>query len=663
MKNKLYIYHVHSIQTRLIGVCLALALLPMLTLSLFYILVSIHALSTTSSTLSTELINQAAYGTNTISKNIEDNISKFVVTNLIQSNLLTDYSSPNNIQDKLNAQIAMRNQLIYLQELDSNIASSALLLPDNTLIGACNNISNEDLPSLLPQEALDKFTWTNISASNSIIVARKYKDQANANYFTVVTEINLDTITNNLNTMQLLPAAELYLLDNTGQAIYHNASASNAIDQVIWNTLTEESASLTTNSHLISYATLHNGWKIVMVVPTSSLANSLHEMRPIFILLLIIVALLALSIALWFAKRFCLPIKHLAKLMEKVEKGDFTVTIPEKGQDEISSLCHSFNKMLAQIRHALLDTQSTILKTLDSSEFLTNSTIHSVEAFNQLTTSITNIAEGTTKQAIDAQNTSTQMTHLAHSIQSVTDQTLSIVKHNQGAKTLIENGIQTMEQLTNSMTLALDTSTQIVTSMSQLTTFTQNIEEIMSLLTNISNQTNLLALNANIEAVRAGEAGHGFSVVAHEVSRLATASKNSATTASSTLATIENKILEATKLAEDSKAIFTNQATIVNETSQIFFKLIDILKDMNTQLNTVTTHTREMEMLKEYMVTDINHISTITQESAACTEEVNSLSEEQHSLMIELNNLSISLKENMQVLQNTVAGFKVTEPK
>ena len=69
----------------------------------------------------------------------------------------------------------------------------------------------------------------------------------------------------------------------------------------------------------------------------------------------------------------------------------------------------------------------------------------------------------------------------------------------------------------NAVTVAQSTNE----TMGKLGTSSQEIGNVIKVITSIAQQTNLLALNATIEAARAGEAGKGFAVVANEVKELA----------------------------------------------------------------------------------------------------------------------------------------------
>jgi len=80
----------------------------------------------------------------------------------------------------------------------------------------------------------------------------------------------------------------------------------------------------------------------------------------------------------------------------------------------------------------------------------------------------------------------------------------------------------------------------------------QEIGEIVELITDITEQTNVLALNAAIQAASAGEVGCGFSVVAEEVQRLADRSAEAAKQIGALVRTIQTDTQDAVTAMEKS---------------------------------------------------------------------------------------------------------------
>jgi methyl-accepting chemotaxis protein len=221
-------------------------------------------------------------------------------------------------------------------------------------------------------------------------------------------------------------------------------------------------------------------------------------------------------------------------------------------------------------------------------------------ASDQVATASQDMAQGASSQASNLEEASAALEEMAGMTrQNATD---SQEANDLAGKVLglLQNGSQAMDRMAS-------TIDRIKTSSDDTARIIRTIDEIAF-------QTNLLALNAAVEAARAGDAGKGFAVVAEEVRNLA---GRSAAAAKDTSSLIEDAQKHAGEGVQECESVNSTLGEVVSG-----------MNELEGLMGRVAGASVQQSQGVDEIAASITEIDSITQGSAASSEETASASEE-----------------------------------
>ena len=402
-----------------------------------------------------------------------------------------------------------------------------------------------------------------------------------------------------------------------------------------------------------------NGWKYISVIPESELTMGADQIKKaiirVSIICLGITIILTMILSFWIAG----PLKHMIVEMDKVKRGNLKVQVISKTKDEIGAVATSFNVMIQNVRDVVTGVKQTIGDTSEIAYAMSKAGARLCSTVDNVSVAVRQIAEGAHQQAEQASETVNIVNRFGNKIDAVIEYSNDVHSASQDANGEADKGMKTVLALKTKSEESMSTVHEVTKVVQTLAHSTKKIESILKSITAIADQTNLLALNAAIEAARAGQAGHGFAVVATEIRKLAEQSKKSADEISVIIKNITNEADQSVVMTHVIGGILQQQMNKVNDTLDAFYSISLSIKTVDQKIMDLNTSMDVIKQSKVEMIGLIDATASISEEIAATTQEVSSVSIDQAEEARQLNEQAEVLKNTSDKLERLIDVFEV----
>jgi len=410
-------------------------------------------------------------------------------------------------------------------------------------------------------------------------------------------------------------------------------------------------------SHTLNELT---GWLIAVETPVSVAMSSAYKLLKTSIALVVGAAIVVGLLGLYFSKSFTKPLVKLSDIIKTIASGDlkdFEMKI--KSKDEVGQLYHNLKTMTQDLRGLVGNIQTAASMLASNSLQLSSTTEETTQSLTQVVTTINDMAQDNSNQAIMIQGTTDAITMVNSIVSEATIKTEVTAGKAKESLELAKEGQKALKRQSQKIEENNNYTNAVGESVHQLATMADEIRNIVGAINSISEQTNLLALNASIEAARAGNAGRGFAVVAEEVRRLAEQSGNFTKKIEDIINGINGRVNETVNNMKQVKESALVMESSAEDTKESFDKIFDSITELAQISNEVSTALEEINNQTNEVTDQSMNISAMVEKTSAGMQEISASSEEQLASIETIAQSSVQLESVAQELLTQVTKFKV----
>ncbi len=297
----------------------------------------------------------------------------------------------------------------------------------------------------------------------------------------------------------------------------------------------------------------------------SALENIRREVVSISAGVVVLLAIFVVGLLL-LTRSIVRPIRELTFVAnEVVSKGDLRQEIRVRSTDEVGQLANSFREMVIKLRDALGSLQQ-------SSQLLDTSVIRLGDATQDQNDSLE-------RQSQALQETQTTAEEIKQTSTLASEKAEDVLRVMAEADRISQSGEAAVEQTLVGLSDIRDRVQEISDRIVRLNEKAQQIAGITGTVKDLADQSNILALNAAIEAVRSGEHGKGFGIVAREIRSLADQSIKATGQVREILGDIGTSIRDAVSITQTGTQRIENSLVQVRSSGESLKQLSAIVKD------------------------------------------------------------------------------------